>query len=196
MRPGFVLKTLPGVALACVGTGAGLAVGRGGIGGEGLAIAIALGWVCFVAAHTFTRSPGWMAIFLAGLSLAVGVLVARLPWLGETKIRWWAAGSALAIMAVAAGLGRALRRRLRPLYGPLWFAAWLLIAGMLVTLLLGVGGEWLRIEAATSLIVFAGLAAARFARFADELPLHGAMDLYLVGINLFLAAGFLRTTPL
>jgi FtsH-binding integral membrane protein len=196
MRPGFVFQTLPGVALAWLGTAAGMAVGQDDVGGEGLAIAIALGLVCYVAAHTFTRSPGWMAIFLAGLSLAVGVLVARLQWLDETQVRWWAAGSALAITGAAAGLGRALRRSLRPLYGPLWFAAWLLIAGMLSTLLLGVGGEWLRIEAAASLIVFAGLTASWFARFADDLPSHGAMDLYLVGLNLFLATAFLRTTPL
>jgi FtsH-binding integral membrane protein len=196
MRPGFVLQTLPGVALAWVGTAAGLAVGQDEVGGEVLAIAIALGLVCYVAAHTFTRSPGWMAVFLAGLSSAVGILAARLPWLAETQARWWAAGWALAGMGAAAGLGRALRRGLCPLYGPLWFAAWLLIAGMAGTLLMGLKGEWLWVEAAVSLIVFGGLAAAWFARFADDLPSHGAMDLYLVSLNLFLAAGYLRTSPL
>jgi len=72
----------------------------------------------------------------------------------------------------------------------------LLIAGMAGTLLMGLKGEWLWVEAAVSLIVFGGLAAAWFARFADDLPSHGAMDLYLVSLNLFLAAGYLRTSPL
>jgi hypothetical protein len=60
---------------------------------------------------------------------------------------------------------------------------------------MGLKGEWLWVEAAVSLIVFGGLAAAWFARFADDLPSHGVMDLYLLGLNLFLAAGFLLAAP-
>jgi hypothetical protein len=194
MGPVFLLQTIPIWGLGLVATAIGWLVGERVRGPEVVAAALVVGLLCYAAAHTFSQQPGWAAAFVSGLGLAAGVLVAGLPWLASPAVRLAAGGWALALMAAAAGVGRAWPRGLRPLYPVLWIAAWALVIGLVVIQLTGLWPDGARSSAAISAVVFGALAAAWFARLGDRTPPSAGMDLYLLSLNLFLAAAVLTAS--
>jgi len=195
MGPRFWLQTLPVVALAALLTVAGLALGRSLSGPAVIAFAAAGALLAYAGALTFRRSEEWMAVCVLGLSLAAGVLAAQLSALA--LLPGWAPAAAVAMVAIvtAALLGRSLRRFLRPLYTPLWIAAWLLIALMVGSMVAGPWPNYGRLAGTAFLLLFTGLLAAWFARLEWDPPPLAAMDLYLLGVSLFLAAAILRNSP-
>lgn len=191
MRPRFFLQILPLAALGVLGTGLGLQFGGRIEGPAATAVALAVALSCFFAARAFRSRAAWMAAFIAGLSLAAGVLLARLP----IEYGRDAALAAVSILLVAGVAGRLLRKWWSPAYTPLWLAAWLLVAGLIGLWLAGGSGAWTAPVAAITALTFAALSAAWFARLPpDPLP-AAAMDLYLLGFNLFLVCGILLAAP-
>jgi hypothetical protein len=96
-------------------------------------------------------------------------------------------GLGLLIMVVA---GLVLVLYLVPI--PLWIAAWLLIAMMIASMVAGFWPEYGRLAGAVFLFLFTALLAAWFARLDSDPPPLAAMDLYLLGLSLFLAAALVR----
>ncbi len=191
MRPRFWLRTLPVVALASLVTVGGLALGRSVPGPPAIAFAAAGALLAYAGALTFRRSEGWTVVCVLGFSLAAGILAGRLSALSLPD-RWApTAAVALAAIITAALLGRSLRRLLRPLYGPLWIAAWLLIALMIGSMVAGFWPNYGRIAGTAFLLLFTALLAAWFARLEPDPPPLAAMDLYLLGLSIFLAASLL-----
>ena len=191
MGPRFWLQTVPVVALAALVTVGGLAFGRAVSGPAAIALAAAGALLAYAGALTFRRSEGWMAVCVLGLSLAAGVLAARLSALALPP-GWVPAAIAFVAIVAAALLGRSLRRLLRPLYTPLWIAAWLLVALTIGAMVAGFWPDFGRFAATAILLLFTALLAAWFARLESDPPPLAAMDLYLLGLSLFLAAAYLQ----
>ena len=188
MGPRFYLQIVPLAALSAVGTAIGLQAGSIEMGPASTAVALVVGLACFFAARTFRDSAGWMAAFLLGLSLAAGVVLTRLGWDDGLA----PAVAAAATLLMAAAVGRAMRRWLSVLYTPLWFAAWLLVIGLIGLWVAGGPGAWTVPLAVITGLVFSGLTAAWFARLPPDPKPVAAMDLYLLGLNLFLVFGLLE----
>ena len=174
-----------------LGTGVGLLLSRSARGPEVAALAVAGGLLCRLGAWTFRQST-WAPLILVGLSLSVGWLAIRLRALSELAAWLLPAVMAFAGILVGAVVGRGLRSLFRGAYSPIWIAAWLVVIGMGALQLAGSSVEWVLRAAAAVMVVFLALAAAWFARLEADPPPLAALDLYLIGLNLFLAAAVLR----
>jgi hypothetical protein len=187
MGPRFYLQVVPLTVLGVAGTAAGLRAASFATAPASIALALAIGLACFIAARTFRANAGWMALFIVGLSLAAGVVLARLGWVGGPAPAVGAAG----ILVLMGILSRALPKWLRLLYAPFWIAAWVLVLGSIGLWLAGGVSAWTVPLALLIALVFAGLSAAWFARLPPEPLPVAAIDLYLIGLNLFLSLGVL-----
>jgi hypothetical protein len=88
-------------------------------------------------------------------------------------------------------VGRILIRGFQKAYHPMWIVAWLAVLAAAALSLTGSRIEWAPIAAKVLLAIFLALAAAWFARLGQEPSPTAALDLYLIGLNLFLAASVL-----
>jgi len=174
-----------------LGTAVGLVVGRSARGPEAVVLAVAGGLLCLLGAWTFRQSV-WAPLLLVGLSIAVGLLATRLGVLAEPAAWLFPAVVAFGGILAGAALGRSLRSLFRGVYAPIWIAAWLVVIGTGALQLAGSPVEWVLLAAAAVMVVFLALAAAWFARIAKDPPPLAALDLYLIGLNIFLAAGVLQ----
>jgi FtsH-binding integral membrane protein len=170
-----------------LGTAVGFLVGRSARGPEVAVLAVAGGLLCLLAAWTF-RQSAWAPLLLVGLSLSVGLLATRLGVLAEPAAWLLPAVAACAGIAVGAAVGQALRRFLGRLYPAIWAAAWIVVLATVAVQLVGPAGEWLVVAAVGVILVFLALAAAWFARLTADPPSLASLDLYLIALNLFLAA--------
>jgi CHASE2 domain-containing sensor protein len=127
-----------------------------------------------------------------GLSLAVGLLATRLGVLAEPAA--WLLPALVAFAGILAGavLGRSVRNLFQWTYTPIWIAAWLVVIGTAALQLARFPLEWILLAAGVVVLVFLALATAWFARLEADPPPLAALDLYLIGLNLFLAAAVLR----
>ena len=191
MGPRFFLRTLPTAFAMALGTAVGLLVGRSARGPEVAALAVAGGLLCLVGAWTFRQSV-WAPLLLVGLSLAVGLLATRLGVLAEPAA--WLLPALVAFAGILAGavLGRSVRNLFQWTYTPIWIAAWLVVIGTAALQLARFPLEWILLAAGVVVLVFLALATAWFARLEADPPPLAALDLYLIGLNLFLAAAVLR----
>ena len=188
MGPRFYLQILPLSALGALGTAVGLRTGALGEEPASTAAALAIGLGCFFAGRAFRSHPGWMALFISGLSLAAGSLLART----DLEHGLAPAIAAAVVLLVAAVIGRAMRAPWSALYTPLWLGAWLLIFVLIGVWLAGGAEEWAVPLALITCLTFSGLSVAWFARLPAEATPAAAMDLYLLGFNLFLTFGILQ----
>ena len=184
----FYLLIVPVSAVGLIGTAIGLRQGSSEAGVAAMALALAVGLACFIAARTFRDRAAWMAGFLFGLSLAAGFLLGCLGWRASPA----SAIAAIVTLIVGAVAGRNLRRFLLVLYTPLWVAAWLLILGLIGAWMVDGDAGWTGPLAIVAGIVLAALSAAWFARLPPDPQPVSAMDLYLLGLNLFLVIGVLQ----
>jgi hypothetical protein len=174
-----------------LGTAVGLLVGRSARGPEAVALAVAGGLLCLLGAWTFRQSV-WAPLLLGGLSLSVGLLATRLGALAEPAA--WPLPAVAAFGGILAGavVGRSLRSLFRWTYTPIWIAAWLVVIGTAALQLARFSLEWILLAAWVVVVAFLALAASWFARLEADPPPLAALDLYLIGLNLFLAAAVLR----
>jgi hypothetical protein len=89
-------------------------------------------------------------------------------------------------------VGRSLRGLFRWTYTPFWIAAWLVVIGTAALQFARFPLEWILLAARVVVVVFLALAAAWFARLEAYPPPLAALDLYLIGLNLFLAVAVFR----
>jgi hypothetical protein len=189
MGPRFFLRTLPTMIVMATGTAAGFLVGRRE--GAGTAVpAVVVALLCLVGAWTF-RTERWAPVVLVGFSASAGVLVARLPALADPSAVRWPMVVSCAGLTGGALVGRILIRGLQKAYLPMWIVAWLVVLAAAALSLTGSPIEWAPIAAKVLLAIFLALAAAWFARLGQEPSPTAALDLYLIGLNLFLAASVL-----
>ncbi len=147
----------------------------------------------FAALLTFRRTPTWSTILLLALALTVGAVI-RL--MAGARIAWGpSAAAGLGAPLASAVIGSELRLRRGWVRGGLWALAWIYILGAWLTPF-GLGnmrGWW----AGAGLLVFAGLAVVWFGDWQDRDahdPAGGpAAELYLIGLNLALAANALAS---
>jgi FtsH-binding integral membrane protein len=191
MGPRFFLRTLPVTFLMAITMAVGLLIGRSVRGPAIAALAVVGGVLCLVGGWTF-RSSSWTPVLLVGLSFSVGLMAVRLAALADPSLWLWPALAAMVGIAAAALVGRAGRRLLHGLYPLVWVAAWIVVLGTIAAQLVGHLEAWLLVGAEAVIVVFLSLAAAWFARLEREPPPLAALDLYLIGLNLFLAAAVLR----
>jgi FtsH-binding integral membrane protein len=89
-------------------------------------------------------------------------------------------------------VGRSLRGLFRWTYTPFWIAAWLVVIGTAALQFARFPLEWILLAAWAVVAVFLVLTAAWFARLEADSPPLAALDLYLIGLNFFLAVAVLR----
>ncbi len=145
----------------------------------------------FAGLLTFRQTPTWSTVLLLALALTVGAII-RL--MAGAHIAWVPCATAgLGVPLAGAVIGGGLRLRRGWVRGGLWALAWIYILGAWLTPF-GPGtmrGWW----AGAGLLVFAGLAVVWFgdwqARNANDPAGGPAAELYLIGLNLALAANTL-----
>ncbi len=149
----------------------------------------------FAAMMTFRRAPTWSTALLLGFALGVGVLVRLVT--GVDPAWGWCAAAALGIPLVAAMMGGQLQGRGAWTRSLLWVAAWIYVLGAWLIPVVWAAPHLGRIWAASGLAIFAGLAVTWFCVWPGRetsLPAgSAAAELYLIGINLALAANTLAS---
>jgi hypothetical protein len=145
----------------------------------------------FAALLTFRRTRNGSAALLFALALTAGALVGLM--LAEGPLHWSRAVLAgVGIPLLMLPLGWRAGPRLRPLRWVTWMAAWGYILGWVAWQLLA-PGSWARPAwGVAGLMVFSALAAtwasALPARMPNEPEASLGFELYLIGLNLSLAA--------
>lgn len=185
----FLLQVLPATVMALVATFVGAALPIGGFLRMPLLL---VGVLLFAGLMTFRRTRGWNLVLLLGLAVAAGALMG--PALDAAHVSWTSAIVLMvALIGMAALIGKALRDRLHRAGFILWVLAWIYLAGWLIGGLLR-PDELLRILwACAGLVVFGGLATVWFSRLgSEEIPPRGlsvalGCDLYLLGLNIAVA---------
>jgi hypothetical protein len=186
----FAVRVLPLYLAALALTLAGWAVRAPQAWLAPVAVCVVL---LFVALLTFRRTPTWSTILLLGLALTAG---AALRLVGGARIAWVpSSAAALGAPLVGAAIGGRFRLRRAWVRGSLWTLAWIYILGAwLFPVEPGNLRAW---WAGAGLLVFAGLAVIWFAdwpaREARDPAGGPAAELYLIGLNLALAANALAS---
>jgi hypothetical protein len=188
----FAATILPPLLAALIASGLGAAALSPRIT-TGSVVPVALfGLLLFVAMMTFKRARGWNAGLLVAVSFAAGGVV---TWLFEDRIggSWLGAVSAaVLILAISAVAGRRVGPRLAGIGAWLWLLSWIYLFGWVVVAVLHLPPGWILAWAAGGLVVYGGLSATWFAGFdpvpADPSGTAWAVDLYLLGLNLAIAA--------
>jgi hypothetical protein len=193
----FILQVLPVTGLALVVTFVGASVPVG----DSVRVPLLLvGLLLFAGLLTFRRYKGRNLALLLGLALVVGALIKSELGAGDSPAWTGAAMLTIALMALAAFIGNALRGRLRRTGFIQWLLACVYLAGW------GLGGlfdppEWLRILwTSAGLVIFGSLAAVWFSQLKpEEIPPGGlavglGADLYLLGLSITVGAQVLLTS--
>ena len=147
----------------------------------------------FTTLLTFRRTPTWSTILLLALALTVGAVIRLMAGAQIAWVPCAAAGLGMPLAGAAIGRGVPLRRGW--VRGGLWALAWIYILGAWLTPfdMGNLRGLW----AGAGLLVFAGLAVGWFGdwqtRDARDPAGGPAAELYLIGLNLALAANALAS---
>jgi len=155
------------------------------------ALAIVGGLLCLAGIWTYQRRT-WPPILLPGLSFTVGLSVTRLVGVGDGSSLWPTALLTAAVMTASALAGRWHHRSLRLIYGPIWVGAWVVALAAVGLQLAGAPLGWGSFVAKVIVAVFVLLSSAWFARLGEPPHPLAALDLYLMGITLFLSMTLLR----
>ncbi|NIS82215.1 MAG: hypothetical protein GTO14_18870 [Anaerolineales bacterium] len=191
----FVLQILPITGLAMVSTVVGLFAMPVEVGFRLEIPLLLLGLLLFVTMQTFKNESGWNVTLLLGFSLVVGAILSVMGGVDSSRGWIFAIGGMTFILASAALVGRFLRGRFAVLGVGLWMSSWVYLFGWGAIALLHLEESLLAIWALAGLVIFAGLSVVWFAGIADRaredtVPAL-AMDLYILGINLAIAARLL-----
>jgi hypothetical protein len=193
----FILQVLPVTGMALLATVVGTAIP---VSGAMRIPLLLIGVLLFAGLLTFRKTRGWNLALLLGLAAAAGALINT-----GTEVRGgpsWTGAIILmiALMALAAFIGKALHGRLRRTGLVTWVLACVYVAGWLPGGLLN-PADWLRIIwAIAGLVIFSGLATVWFSRLeSEEIPPRGlsfqqGCDLYLLGLNIAVAGQVLLTS--
>ena len=145
----------------------------------------------FIALLTFRRVRTWSAVLLCAFALTAGALAG--PLLAEGPPDWSrAAVASVGIPLIALPLGWRAGPRLRPFGWLTWAAAWGYIIGWVAWQILVPGSSASPAWGLTGLVIFSALAAT----WASAIPVRPsqepeaslAFELYLIGVNLSIAA--------
>jgi len=149
----------------------------------------------FAAMMTFRRAPTWSTALLLAFALGVGVLVRLVT--GADPAGGWCAAAALGVPLAAAVMGGQLQGRGAWTRSFLWVAAWIYVLGAWLIPVVWATPHLGRTWAAGGLVIFAGLAVTWFSvwpgRETSLPPGSAAAELYLIGLNLALAANVLAS---
>ena len=159
----------------------------------GSVVPVALfGLLLFVAMLTFKRARGWNAALLVAFSFSASGVVS---WLFQGRVggTWLGAlSAAVVILAISAIVGRRVGPGLVEIGAWLWLLSWVYLFGWVVVAVVGPPATWIRAWAVGGLVIYAGLSAAWFAgldpRAPDPSGTAWAIDIYLLGLNLAIAA--------
>ena len=188
----FAVRVLPLYLAALALTVAGWAVRAPQAWLAPLAIGLLL---LFAAMMTFRRAPTWSTALLLAFALGVGVLVRLVT--GADPAWGWCAAAALGIPLVAALVSGPLQGRVAWTRSLLWVAAWIYVLGAWLIPVVWAAPHLGRTWAAGGLAIFTGLAVTWFCVWPGRetsLPAgSAAAELYLIGINLALAANTLAS---
>jgi hypothetical protein len=188
----FAVQVLPVAVLAVFGSLAGASVIASRLPASMTLPTLLVGLVLFVAMLTFRDNVGWNTALLVGFGLAAGIYL-RWAFPESAGGQWPAAiATGLVILSVAAAVGPRGGQRLAWLGPGVWALSWIYLVGWiaLAWLRLGRGASvgW----AAAGLLVFGILSMIWFGsqsrRPARVSATSLAIDLYILGLNLVVAA--------
>lgn len=159
---------------------------------ETLHLPIAIfGLVVFIGMVTFRGTGGWNIALLIGFAVIAGAFLGSI-FTSESELSWgMALLAALGIMFLSAGVGNWLGIRLRGLGVTLWIGSWGYLLGWILLAMLDSSTMLQTIWAFAGLIIFGGLAATWFANLMTSEEHQNnvslAIDLFILGLNLFVA---------
>ena len=189
--PAFAVRVLPLYAVALVLTGVGAMPLGDHIPSAWLLPLAILALLAFAALMTFRRVRTWPTLLLLTLALVAGGLLRLM--LPEMRPDWpWALAAGVGIPLVGVPLGWKAGPRLASVGWGTWAAAWVYILGWVGWQLLGLGQTMRPYWGIAGLIVFSALtitwASSLAARRPEETEGSVASELYLIGLNLGVAA--------
>lgn len=196
----FIIQVLPLSFLA----GLGVALGLGFVAErltESLQLPIViLGLLVFIGMITFRETRGWnIALLLSFGVIAGGFLGSIFP--EGTGVSWvMALLTGLGVIFLAAGIGNWLGVRLRGLGVGLWIGSWIYLLGWVLLALTDSSSTLQTLWAAAGMVIFGGLAASWFANLVtteqQSSNVSLAIDLFVLGLNLFVAGRVLLSVVL
>ncbi|MCJ7677423.1 MAG: hypothetical protein MUO35_06860 [Anaerolineales bacterium] len=189
--PAFVVRVLPLYVLALVLTGVGAIPIGERLPSDRLVLLAILALLEFAALMTFRRVRTWSTVLLMVFGLTAGALVRLM--LPGIRLQWpWALVASLGIPLFGIPLGWTAGDRLRWMGWLVWAAAWAYVLGWLAWQLL-VHSLPARVPwGMAGLTIFSALtltwSAALPGREASEPEISTASELYIIGLNLGIAA--------
>ncbi|MDF1499370.1 MAG: hypothetical protein P1P76_02735 [Anaerolineales bacterium] len=149
---------------------------------------------------TFREHYGWNLALLVGFSGALGALFSSLSigWVPTVGYRPFLI---VLLSLIVAGLGRRSMGTRSGEFGViLWIVSWAYLMGWGVLIILRLEPVFYLTWSVVGLLLFTALAAVWFANLEGHLRgrsgVSAAIDLYLISLNLYLAAVILQSTQI
>jgi FtsH-binding integral membrane protein len=154
----------------------------------------------FIALLTFREWQGWNLALLLGFSAALGAVIALLSPDSQAPLGYTPFWLLLPCLVFAALAGTWLGSRVGEIGAILWLVSWVYLLGWAALLFLELEAVLYLTWSVVGLVLFTGVAAVWFANmeqhFAQRSSVSVAIDLYLVCLNLYLAALILQSVQI
>ena len=151
----------------------------------------------FIALLTFRERPGWNLALLLGFSASLGAVIALLGTGSHATLGYAPLWLVLPCLAFAALAGKRLGSGVGEIGAILWLVSWVYMLGWAVLIFLQLEAVFHLTWSVVGLVLFTGIAAVWFANMERNLAQRSsvsvAIDLYLVCLNLYLAALILQS---
>jgi FtsH-binding integral membrane protein len=163
-------------------------------------ILAAITMILFIAMLTFREQQGWNLPLYLGFSVSLGAVIASLGTDPVGTFKFEPLWLVLPCLGVGAIAGSWLGSRSGEIGVILWLVCWVYLLGWAALIFLQLDPVFYLTWSAVGLVLFTGLAAIWFSHMADQLKqqssISAAIDLYLICINLYLAATILLSVEL
>jgi hypothetical protein len=151
----------------------------------------------FIAMLTFREQQGWNLALLLGFSVLLGAVISALGTGPGETLGYEPLWLLLPCLAIGAIAGSFLSSRVGEVGAILWLISWVYLLGWAALIFLQLDPIFYLTWSVVGLLLFTGLAAVWFAHLelhlAQRSSVSVAIDLYLLGINLYLAALILQS---
>lgn len=151
----------------------------------------------FMAMLTFREQYGWNLALLLGFSGALGTVFSFLSAGSMLAVGFESIWIVLLSLSIGASAGRWLGEHFGEFGVILWLVSWAYLLGWAFLIFLELDPVFILTWSGVGLLLFTGLSGVWFANmeahFKQRSSVSAAIDLYLISINLYLAAMILQS---
>ena len=188
----FFIQIVPLTVLSSIATAAGIGLLADRLSASAQLPLAITGLLLFIALITFRETSGYNFGLLLGFSFVAGSFLGTLfPQQGDFS--WGTAlMAALGVIFLSAAIGSSMGERIASLRVGLWIASWIYLLGWVLIAALDLASLVQTLWGLLGMLIFGGLAGSWFASLISTKPSTSsvslAIDLYVLGLNLLVAA--------